>query len=204
MRRTALILLFGCAALLGVAVPAQAHNTLIGSDPEDGSSVATAPSRITLTFDQPVRKGFAQVTVTGPEDFTRTGKVTVDDEEVIAEVGELGPAGRYTVGYRVVSNDGHPISGKITFTLTTPAQAAETPAAPSPAVSPSAQAPVAVAVDESAAPLGGAAGEQAAETGGVGIWMWVAGLMLLLGLGSLLLVRRGGVKAGAEGKAASS
>lgn len=192
--------------LLGVAAPAQAHNTLIGSDPEDGSRIATAPSRITLTFDQPVRRTLAQVTVTGPEGFTRTAAVTVDDETVTADVGELGPAGRYTVGYRVLSNDGHPVSGKITFTLTAPAQASPSPApspdASSPAASPAAHAAPPATPAASADPGAGAADEQAQ---GGGFWLWVVGLMLLLTLGSLLLlVRRRGAQSDPAEKAASA
>lgn len=35
----------------------------------------------------------------------------------------LGSAGVYTAGYRVVSADGHPVSGSITFTLRAPGTA---------------------------------------------------------------------------------
>ncbi len=51
--------LLGVPALLGVlllgAGAAQAHNSLQSTDPADGSTVATAPERVTLTFDEPAQ-----------------------------------------------------------------------------------------------------------------------------------------------------
>jgi len=33
-------------------------------------------------------------------------------------VNPLGPAGSYTIAYRIVSADGHPVEGSVSFTLT--------------------------------------------------------------------------------------
>ncbi|MFC7649504.1 copper resistance protein CopC [Streptosporangium lutulentum] len=71
---------------------AQAHNILISSDPKDGAQLATGPGKITLTFDQPVRQGFAQISVTGP-DGTRweNGTTTVDSHRVSVGVNPWAP-----------------------------------------------------------------------------------------------------------------
>ncbi|GAA3163765.1 hypothetical protein GCM10010466_63370 [Planomonospora alba] len=133
MRRLLTVLLLACAALLGAVAPAQAHNVLIGSDPKDGAELATGPEEITLTFDQPARQGFAQISLTGPDGARwEDGKTSVDGAEVSVRVRPLGPAGKYVVGYRILSSDGHPVSGKVTFTLTAPGPGA---AAPSPSAS---------------------------------------------------------------------
>ncbi|MCC5578842.1 copper resistance protein CopC [Microtetraspora sp. AC03309] len=135
MRRLLTVLLLACAPVLGVAMPAQAHNVLVGSDPKDGAQVATAPDRITLDFDQPVRRDFARIAVTGPDGATyERGEVTAKADSVSIGLAPLGPAGAYVIGYRIVSNDGHPVTGTITFTLTTAGQAA---GQPSPSTTPS-------------------------------------------------------------------
>ncbi|MEV4098410.1 copper resistance CopC family protein [Streptosporangium saharense] len=182
MRRLLTVLLLASAALLSVVTPAQAHNVLIGSDPENGASLATAPERITLTFDQAVRQGFAQISVTGPGGTRwEEGKTTVSGEKVSVEVRPLGPAGQYVAGYRILSSDGHPVSGKVTFTLTaagtgTPAQAA-----------PGASAAPAQAPDLSAQAA------EAAQNGGAGMAvLWIVGALVLLGGATVVAMRRSG------------
>ncbi|GAA3409913.1 copper resistance CopC family protein [Streptosporangium vulgare] len=184
MRRLLTVLLLASAALLGAVAPAQAHNVLISSDPKDGTELATGPEKITLTFDQPVRQGFAQISVIGP-DGTRweDGKTTVDRTKVSVGVRPLGPAGMYAVGYRILSSDGHPVSSKITFTLTAPGLggAAQAPATSAPAVS-------AAAPQE---PDLGAQAAEAAQNGGAGMAvLWIAGSIVLLGGATVVAMRR--------------
>ncbi|WP_436763447.1 copper resistance CopC family protein [Streptosporangium sp. V21-05] len=184
MRRLLTVLLLASAALLGAVAPAQAHNVLISSDPRDGTELATGPERITLTFDQPVRQGFAQISVIGP-DGTRweDGKTTVDRAKVSIGVKPLGPAGVYAVGYRILSSDGHPVSSKITFTLTAPGQGGS-------AQAPATSAPVASAAAPQAPDLGAQAAE-AAQNGGAGMAvLWIAGSIVLLGGATVVAMRR--------------
>jgi hypothetical protein len=84
-------------------------------------------------------------------------------------VRELGPRGVYTIGYRVVSADGHPVSGKVTFTLTKAGNG--TPAANN--------------EDAQAAPL-------ESEDSGLPIWVWLVGAAVLLGAGLFVALRIGG------------
>jgi copper resistance protein C len=53
-------------------------------------------------------------------------------------VSALGPAGPCQIGYRGVSDDGHPVEGTVSFTLTTPGAAAAAPqtAEPAPVTAP--------------------------------------------------------------------
>ena len=113
MRRVvALVLAVGAALLFGAA-PAWAHSQLDGSSPADGTSVATPPSSVSLTFNEDVQPGFTVITLIGPDgkDYHR-GDVTETDQTVTVGALPLGPAGVYQIGYRVVSADGHPVSGK--------------------------------------------------------------------------------------------
>ncbi len=123
-------------ALLAVAAPAAAHDVLIGSDPADGASLASAPSQVALQFNSNPQPGFATVAVIGPDGSAwQTGEPRVEGANVTAGLRPLGPAGRYEVRYRVVSSDGHPIEGVVAFTLIAPGTATVTPAPPANAAS---------------------------------------------------------------------
>jgi len=101
------------------ASPASAHNVLRSTDPADGSTVATAPAQVTLTFDQPAVAIGTEIAVQAPDGrIVSTGEpVLVDSTVSQAITGEL-PAGTYTVQWRVTSADGHPLSGELAFTAT--------------------------------------------------------------------------------------
>lgn len=99
---------------------AAAHAALVRSDPADGASLSAAPNAVTLTFDVAIGRP-AYAVVTAP-DGTR---VEVGDAEPLdATVTQrLDPsvaqeqAGRWTVAFRVVSVDGHPVSDQLSFTV---------------------------------------------------------------------------------------
>jgi copper resistance protein C len=120
----------GVALLLGAA-PAAAHNTLTGSTPADDSTVTDPVTEVVLEFDQAVQTEFAQVAVLGADETPYgSGEPVVVGRSVTQAVEPL-PDGRYDVSYRVISADGHPVSGTISFTATGQAAppAAETPTA---------------------------------------------------------------------------
>lgn len=114
------------AALLP-ALPALAHDELAASSPASGSTVTSVPRAVTLTFDEPVLD-YADSTVlvvTGPDGAKRHFETTcarIDGKVVSAPVA-LGTSGRYTVAWRVVADDGHPVAGTFAFTLQRPAGA---------------------------------------------------------------------------------
>ena len=180
MRRVvALVLAAGVAvaALLLGAAPAWAHSQLDASNPADGAGVATPPATVSLTFNEDVQPGFTVITLIGPDgkDYHR-GDVTETDQTVAVGALPLGPAGTYQIGYRVVSADGHPVSGKTSFTLTT--------AGPG---SPDAQVPAATAAANAvpnAAPP---------DAGGAPVWPWIVGAVVLVGAGVFVALRLGRV-----------
>jgi len=141
VRRT-LGLLATTAALVGgtlaLAPSASAHATLLKVSPADGATLTTAPRQVDLTFDEPVSSRFATIVVTGPsgEDAT-AGPVTVNGVHVSAALANGLASGEYRVAFRVVSDDGHPVTGQSRFTLNLPAGDA-TGAAPTTAPAPSA------------------------------------------------------------------
>ncbi|WP_406393601.1 copper resistance CopC/CopD family protein [Streptomyces sp. NBC_00887] len=117
-------LLFGLA--LAGASPASAHAALTGSNPQDGSVVATAPKEVTLTFSEQIAMGEGSIRVldpsgkrvdTGSPRELRNGTVQYG----INLHGGL-PDGTYTVAWQAVSADSHPVSGAFTFSVGAPSQ----------------------------------------------------------------------------------
>ncbi|MGN6635023.1 MAG: copper resistance CopC family protein [Oryzihumus sp.] len=142
--RRSLTLLAATAALVGGAMPldpaASAHAILIKTSPADGATLTTAPRQVDLTFDEAVARRFATIVVTGPsgEDAT-AGPATVNGTHVTAALASGLTSGEYRVAFRVVSDDGHPVSGQSRFTLNLPAGAPSGGAAtsaPAPSASP--------------------------------------------------------------------
>lgn len=169
LRLAAATVATGVALLLG-ATPALAHTRLQGSSPAAGASVATGPDTVSLTFNEDVQADFAKLTVVGPDGTEyQSGSVSAGGGQVSTAVSPLGPAGAYRIGYRVVSDDGHPVQGTVSFTLT----------APGPAVGVSAPvteaAPVVAAADPPTAP---------APAEGAPVWPWLAGAAILVAAGA--------------------
>jgi len=176
LRTVAVGLLAGLALLLG-ATPALAHARLQSSDPADGASLDAAPQRVTLTFNEAMTEGFNTITVVGPDQgHYETDDIVVDGSSVSVAVQPLGPAGRYEIGYRVVSADGHPINGSVGFTLTTPGTGGSSAAAP-PA--------------NAAAPSAEPAPAPADGGGGSPVWPWIVGAVVLVGGGVVAALRQG-------------
>ncbi|MEU3761851.1 copper resistance CopC/CopD family protein [Streptomyces albogriseolus] len=118
--------------LLAGAAPASAHAALRASDPEDGSVVRTAPTHITLTFTESVGLLEDSFRIYGPDNR----RVPMEEPEHAAGAADTARAalprdlgeGTYTVAWRVVSADSHPVSGAFTFSIGKPSPTP--PAAP--------------------------------------------------------------------------
>lgn len=101
------------------ALPAYAHASLVSTNPEDGAIVQRLPSEVSATFSENVGKP-AYLVVTAPNgDDATAGKPTVLDQKVSVPLKDLGIRGEYSLSYRVVSTDGHPMKGTLTFTVAT-------------------------------------------------------------------------------------
>ena len=175
--------------LIATAVPASAHDVLRSTNPADGAVVDRLPDMVVLTFDEPALAIGTEVVVTGPAGPVSDGQPQLVDAEVRQPV-QAGPAGRYTVLWRVTSADGHPVSG--TFAFTTQQGSAASPTATpgtttAPSTSPSSAsttAPTSVpATSPSATP-------QTAGLPGPAVVAVLAGVIALLALGWWVFRRR--------------
>ncbi|MBB3601253.1 hypothetical protein FHT40_000886 [Mycolicibacterium sp. BK556] len=131
-RVLATLLLVVGMAMAGTAV-AWAHAVRVAADPTPDSSVTTAPARVSATFNEQLHPDFAAMTVVGPDgNLWSDGTPQVQGAVVSVGVRPLGPAGLYTVNYRVTSADGHVVSGSWSFTLTTAGTGTPGPSASAP------------------------------------------------------------------------
>jgi copper resistance protein C len=111
------LLTAGSAAL---ATPAYAHSQLLGTDPADGATVTSPISEIDLTYNERVQGTFTTVVVNGPGGVSYSeGHVQVTDDVVHQRVYPLR-SGAYTVAWRAISADGHPVEGQFHFTVALP------------------------------------------------------------------------------------
>ena len=154
--------LIAVAFIFAVPAPvAHAHATRVATEPADNAVLSTAPDRVSATFNEQLQTTFAAMTVVGPDGKVwSTGEPTVQGAVVGIGLRPLGPAGTYTVNYRVTSADGHVVSGSWSFRLTVPGTGSPGPAA------------------------------TATGGGSIAVWPFVAVAAALIAAGGLWAVRR--------------
>ena len=110
-------LLAALVSMVFVAAAA-AHVEFISSSPPAGANLSSAPSEVTITFDDELDPDLSSFTVTGP------GAVEVGAGEVDLSVADrnlmTGPVtvtvpGVYTVAWSVAGVDGHGLEGTFSF-----------------------------------------------------------------------------------------
>lgn len=121
MSRTARQLAAVVAILIGVLALgtgiASAHATVQSSTPSDGASLPAAPKEVSVTFSEDVSAVSGGLSV-----LNRDGK-RVDDgtshvnngRTLVTGISDSLPDGTYVATYRVLSADGHPVSGAFIF-----------------------------------------------------------------------------------------
>ncbi|WUD74235.1 copper resistance protein CopC [Streptomyces sp. NBC_00510] len=112
--------------LLGTAAPASAHAALVGSDPAQGSVVKTAPAQVRLSFSEGVLLSRDSIRVLGPDGKrAETGDANDGGRGSTTAAVALRPGlgdGTYTVAWKVVSADSHPVAGAFTFSIGAPSK----------------------------------------------------------------------------------
>jgi copper transport protein len=117
------------AALLGLLVLASAgassalaHASLVAAHPADGAVLAQPPRSVRLRFNEPV--SVLVVRLVGAEgEITPSPQVRSVNENVDLTLPVSLDPGGYALSYRVISADGHPVAGSITFSIGTAAAA---------------------------------------------------------------------------------
>lgn len=123
-RRWAVALLVVVSACLGIllgsASPASAHATLIDTDPAPGEILAASPEQVRFTFDETIsaQPDAVRAWDAGGSEIDATNEV--DGKQLLVGVPADLASGSYVITWRVVSADGHPISGSLTFSVGEP------------------------------------------------------------------------------------
>jgi len=107
------------------ATPASAHTSLVSSLPESGAVLNKVPSEVRLKFNEDLllidTKNPNRIEVINGIGQVVSGMTMVDGPEIYTPLDlSFEPSGEYTVKYRVVSADGHPIEGDYQFTVASP------------------------------------------------------------------------------------
>jgi copper transport protein len=114
------VLLLTGWVLAGVllAGPAAAHAGLVSTEPGESARLETAPTEVTLTFNEGVSlgAGYARV-LTADGERVDTDEASGDDGVVTVPLRPDLADGGYLVTYRIVSADSHPIQGAFSFVV---------------------------------------------------------------------------------------
>jgi methionine-rich copper-binding protein CopC len=111
------ILTFAMTALLAIltANTAHAHAFLDHAEPRVGSTVATAPRELVLSYTQNIEPAFSSVEVSDASG----ARVDLGKPRIGASVMRVGlkplPPGTYKVRWQVLSVDTHSTEGSFTF-----------------------------------------------------------------------------------------
>ncbi|MFV0429462.1 MAG: copper resistance CopC/CopD family protein [Arachnia sp.] len=105
---------------------ALAHAQLRSANPAEGAVVAEAPAIATLEFNEPVAP--LVLRLIGPDGSVADMAGTAENTTLTAVLPEGLAEGTYLLSWRVVSADGHPVGGTLTFHIGAPSATPPTPA----------------------------------------------------------------------------
>lgn len=177
------------------AAPAWAHDTLIGSTPDDDARVTEPLEDVTLEFSGgglTTGEGITnEIRVTDEDGEDHGTETEVDGSTMSTSFEEPLPDGEYDVVYRVVYSDGHDEEGTLSFTVDAGIEAAgdeaddetEEPAEGSAADTAEDSAEDASEADADDAAEAEGAQDPVSEEGGASGW-----IVVLLGIGGVLIV----------------
>lgn len=170
----ALVAALGLA--LSAAPAAHAHSELLSSSPADGESLTAPPANVTLQFNEAISPAGLQVVAQGPDGPVTLGTPIIEGASVIAPWPQDAPGGNYRFAYRVVSADGHPIDGSISFSYTAAAASPGADASAAP-IEPTDLGQSAVASQNTAAPQ---------PESGFPWWVAIVAVILGVGIGAVI------------------
>ena len=105
------------ALAIGTATPAGAHAVVVSSNPAADERLPTAPTEVSVVFSEAVTSDLGGITVLDSagdrvdNDDSAQPNATTLRATLEPDLGD----GTYVANYKVVSADGHPISGAIVF-----------------------------------------------------------------------------------------
>ena len=103
------------------ALPASSHEQLVDQEPKSGQVLEAGISEVRLSFSDDLisldnSAGSEIVILDENQNPVNNGCAVIDARTAIARA-DIDTPGTYQVGWRVVSGDGHPISGSFSFVV---------------------------------------------------------------------------------------
>ncbi|MEJ5919732.1 copper resistance CopC family protein [Corynebacterium sp. H78] len=106
---------------IGFVPVAEAHDSVVASNPADGGNVDQFPERIELTFSGEPRPNFNTLAIsdTKTKKILFTGEPDLNGNVISLDVPDNITAadGSYMIGFQITSSDGHSTRGKTSFTV---------------------------------------------------------------------------------------
>jgi copper transport protein len=124
-------------AVLGTPALLLAHARLVKSTPADNARVTALPTALSLWFSEKPERRFTKIQLLdsggNPVTLGAVASAAGDATGITIPIVGFLTDGRYTISWRTAGSDGHPTTGKLTFTIAVPAPTAQPVAAPPPA-----------------------------------------------------------------------
>lgn len=181
-RSVLVVLIVGVLSVLP-SVAATAHSAMTGSNPTSGSTLTAMPKELELQFNEDLQEMSLSMVLRHDDETVAELEPRLDGAVVRATPpDETWASGEYQLVYRVVSEDGHPLSGSVPFSL----DVEEASAPADPTATPSAAAP---ATAEPSTSQASAAAEPDSSSTGVTAAI-VVGVVVLALVGAVLVRRR--------------
>ena len=117
-RLTVLLGLSSAFWLVLLGAPALAHSQLLQADPASGATLSQPPMQVRLQFNEPIELAFTPVKVSdeqGNRIDEDDARIDPEDKRVVLTTLKKLPIGSYTVEWRVISADTHPVNGTYKF-----------------------------------------------------------------------------------------
>lgn len=118
--RRAVLLALAAAAALALPAAAWAHAGLVRTEPSASKTVNSPPTRVLLSYTEPIEARFAIVSVTdasGTQVTAGPPRSAPGAAQTVLTPLRRVPEGWYLVFWRVISADGHPVRGAFTFAV---------------------------------------------------------------------------------------
>ncbi|RVT57120.1 copper resistance protein CopC [Niallia taxi] len=97
---------------------ASAHAYIVNSSPSENESLDDSPTKATIEYNEKIQSGFAVLNVTNSAgEKVDEGNVTVEDKTISVDLKANLKNDVYTMEWRVVSADGHSITGLVPFSI---------------------------------------------------------------------------------------
>lgn len=156
-----------------------AHTALTTSNPAQGEVLTEIPRELELTFGTNIEEG-SSLTLEGPSSEVELDEVSIVGNMMKGTISDQLENGQYIISWKIIGEDGHPIEGKIAFSLNV---ALEESVEPSVETEPVSEPPVASSSEEQTA-----VNDQPKDEGFMTVLLLIA-ITVLIGFGSVLLIK---------------